>query len=134
MDYPTSDVYYWHCLQITGETNSIELVMTKNEPAIYIDFKDPNGSRNVTRDQITTPGETLVSELVITNESNGAWIKYKINGASKNSTGSSLLKDGEDRIIRPMHPRCIRSIWLYAIENPDNTPLTTATVRLNCIT
>ena len=131
--YTSSDVYHAHCLEVKGETYSIEFETVKGDFPIYISFVDPGVSRNIPRDKVVTPIDTLVSELVITLEDSGAWIRYKVNGALMNQTGSSLLKDGEDRIVRPMHPRCIKNILIYAVENVDDPVLTTAKVRLNCM-
>lgn len=129
-----SEVYYKEVMSITGETNSIEINLVRGDEPVYIDFLDMNNNANITNDKVTVPGGKPVSELVITCESNGAWLRYKINGKYNQKTGSSLLKDGEDRIIRPMNPRTIYSIMIYAVQNDEDLAKTTAITRLNCMT
>lgn len=126
--------YYREIYLITGETNSIDVSLTIGNQPVYIDFIDMLNNLNITNDKITVPGGVPLSELVITCEQDGAWLRYKINGKYNQKSGSSLLKDGEDRIVRPMHPRCIKSILIYAVENPNKPLETTATTRLNCMT
>lgn len=128
-----TDLYYREVLRIVGETNSIELTIPRNTPPIYIDFVDVKKSKNITRDKISITQDTYVSELVITVEDNSAWLRYKINGGPSNNTGASLLKNGEDRIVRPMHPRAIRAVLLYAVTNTDDPNVENAVVRLNCL-